>query len=129
MTDKKSEAKSLADMLSGTLSEKTDKKSETKSLADVLRETLSEKTNPNALNVLISAREHVLGDRKSDKRTIRFENTSQMDVIQMVVDYLNMTGEVGQRASFNSFVVDAALKEAKRILKKSTLASPPSLTS
>ena len=63
--------------------------------------------------------EHIIIEtRKSEKRSIRFEFTEQMDLIQLAVDQLNYTGEVGQRASFNSFVVDSAVKEAKRILRK-----------
>ena len=56
--------------------------------------------------------------RKSDKRTIRFESPEQIDSIQRAVDLLNATSEVGQRASFNKFVVDSAAREAKRIIQR-----------
>ena len=56
--------------------------------------------------------------RKSDKRMVRFKSPEQMDSIQRAVDLLNATSEVGQRASFNKFVVDSAAKEAKSIIKR-----------
>ncbi|KKK75876.1 hypothetical protein LCGC14_2869330 [marine sediment metagenome] len=56
--------------------------------------------------------------RKSDKRMIRFESPEQIDSIQRAVDLLNATSEVGQRASFNKFVVDSAAREAKRIIQR-----------
>lgn len=40
-----------------------------------------------------------------------------MAAIQQV-DYLTQTAEVGQRVTFNSFMVDAAHREAQRVLQK-----------
>ena len=54
---------------------------------------------------------------KTVKQSIAFRSAEQKSEIQEAVNYLIKIAEVGGRTTFNSFVIDAATKEAKRILK------------